>query len=133
MDFPYAFKGQGLYNIKMNFVTTEGKKGECSSELRLSDKATFAVDYDILLQSPRSTTFKKVDKAQLAKKLITLSEIPTKIKLKINNIQPRTYNSIVQVSLDGRPVVETLSDEYIFDVRDAQEHTIALQIEDKVR
>lgn len=133
MNFNYAFKGQGLYLVKMNFVTTEGKKGECSSELRLSDKATFAVNYDIFLQSPRSSSFKKVDKSQIEKKLISLSEIPTKIKLKINEIQPRTYNAVVQVSLDGRPIVETLTDEYLFDVKDAKEHIIMLQVEDKVR
>lgn len=59
--------------------------------------------------------------------------MPTKIKLKLNSIDPKTYNSVVSVFFDGKPIVETIDNEYLFDVRDSNEHRILIKIEDKVR
>ena len=134
MDFIHTFDGQGFYEVLMNFVTTEGKKGSCRGELRISDKSSFNVDYDIFSQSPRQTQFTKVDKKLISdSKSIKLSEIPTKLKLKINSIQPSTYNINTQITLDTRPIVETLAGEYLFDVRDTKAHTLKIQIQDTVR
>ena len=134
MDFIHTFDGQGFYEVLMNFVTTEGKKGSCRGELRISDKSSFNVDYDIFSQSPRQTQFTKIDKKLISdSKSIKLSEIPTKLKLKINSIQPSTYNINTQITLDTRPIVETLAGEYLFDVRDTKAHTLKIQIQDTVR
>ncbi len=134
MDFIHTFDGQGFYEVLMNFVTTEGKKGSCRGELRISDKSSFNVDYNIFSQSPRQTQFTKADKKLISdSKSIKLSEIPTKLKLKINSIQPSTYNINTQITLDTRPIVETLAGEYLFDVRDTKAHTLKIQIQDTVR
>ncbi len=92
------------------------------------------VDYDIFLQSPRKTTFEKKEKTLISEsQLIPLSEIPSKIKLKINSIQPNTYNITKSIRLDEKSVVETQAGEYLMDIRDSKQHKITILIEDKVR
>lgn len=133
-EFIHTFDGEWYYSVQMNFITTEGKNWSCIAELKISDKSSFTVDYDILLQSPRNTNFQKTDKSLISNSgLISLSEIPSKIKLKINTIQPNTPNTIKSIRLDQKAVVETLAGEYLMDIRDSDTHTISILIEDKVR
>lgn len=134
MLFDYRFPGKGIYLFKMNFITNEGKKGSCEGEVRLTDKASYTVNYEILVSTPRSPFFQKLDPKPIeTNKMISLSEVPTKIKLKLNSIDPKTYNSLVNIFFDGKPIVETVDNEYLFDVRDSNEHRISIKIEDKVR
>lgn len=133
-EFMHAFDGQWYYSVQMNFITSEWKNGSCIGELRISDTSSFLVDYDIFLQSPRKTTFEKKEKSLISEsQLIPLSEIPSKIKLKINSIQPNTYNITKSIRLDEKSVVETQAGEYLMDIRDSKQHKITILIEDKVR
>lgn len=92
------------------------------------------MDYDVFLQSPRQPQFTKIDKKQISEsKTIKLSEIPSKLKFKINSIQPSTYNMNTQVSLDDRAIVETLAGEYLLDIRDTKPHTLKILVQDTVR
>lgn len=134
MSFNYKFQGQGSYLFRMNFITNEGKRGSCEDIVRLTDKASYTVNYELSSSTPRVSSFQKLNTTQIQEtKTITLSEVPTKLKFRIQSIEPKTYDSVVRMLYDGRPVVETNTDEYLFDVRDSKEHTITLQIEDKVR
>ena len=65
--------------------------------------------------------------------MIHLSEIPTKLKLKLLKIEPKTFNTKVNVYLDEKPVIFTTEGEYLFDIQDTKEHKIKIQIQDKVR
>ena len=134
MNFDYRFPGQGAYLVKMNFITAEGKAGSCKEVIRLTDKASYTVNYEISSSTPRTTNFQKLNTQQILEtKSIPLTEVPTKLKLKLTSIDPKTYDTIVRILYDGKPIVETNSDEYLFDVRDSKEHKIMIQIEDKVR
>ena len=134
MSFDYRFPGQGAYLVKMNFITAEGKTGSCKEVIRLTDKASYTVNYEISSSTPRTTNFQKLNTQQILEtKSIPLTEVPTKLKLKLTSIDPKTYDTIVRILYDGKPIVETNSDEYLFDVRDSKEHKIMIQIEDKVR
>lgn len=88
----------------------------------------------MLLSTPRSPSFKRVDPKQLlADKTLSIAEIPTKVKLKINSIEPNTYDTAMQIYVDGRPIVETQKNEYLFDIRDSNPHSLKIKIQDKVR
>lgn len=134
MSFDYRFPGKWTYRFKMNFITDEWKKWNCEWEIKLTDQASYTLDYEVLLSTPRKTTFSKLDTKKIQEtKIISLAEVPSKIKLKLTSITPKTYNTTVQMLFDGRPIVETTPNEYFFDVRDSKEHTITIKIEDKVR
>lgn len=134
MQFPYAFPGKWTYIVRMNFVTTDDKKGSCETEAKLLEKSSFNVNYEVHASSPNDMTYKKMDMNPiLQKKTIALPEIPTKLKLKLIKIEPKTFNTKVNVFLDDKPVVFTTEGEYLFDITDAKHHKIKLQIQDKVR
>ena len=118
----------------MNFITNDGKKGYCKTEAQLVEQSNFNVLYEIYASSPNDMTYKKLDMKTISdKKLISLTEIPTKLKLKLLTVEPNTYNTKIEVFLDDKPVIFTTEGEYIFDIRNAKEHKIKIQIQDKVR
>jgi len=55
------------------------------------------------------------------------------LKLKLQSIDPKTTDTKVSVLFDGQPKVYTTMDEYLFDIRDSEPHTIQLKIEDTKR
>jgi hypothetical protein len=66
-------------------------------------------------------------------KVIPLSEVPIKLKLGISKVEPKTQNTKINVFFDDLPKVANTSNEYLFDINDNYEHTIKIQISDKVR
>lgn len=130
----YRFPGKGNYIVKMNFITSDDKKGACEVEAKLVEKSTFNVLYEVHASSPNDMTYKKMAMDPIyEKKIVSLAEIPTKIKLKLLKVEPRTFNTKINVFFDQKPVIFTTEGEYLFDVRDAKEHKILIQIQDKVR
>jgi len=84
MSFNYKFQGQGSYLFRMNFITNEGKRGSCEDIVRLTDKASYTVNYELSSSTPRVSSFQKLNTTQIQEtKTITLSEVPTKLKFKI--------------------------------------------------
>ncbi len=79
-------------------------------------------------------TYRKLDTNKIIQqKEIHLSEIPTKLKLKLLKIEPKTFNTKVNVYLDEKPIIFTTEGEYLFDIQDTKEHKVKIQIQDKVR
>ena len=86
MSFNYKFQGQGSYLFRMNFITNEGKRGSCEDIVRLTDKASYTVNYELSSSTPRISSFQKLNTTQIQEtKTITLSEVPTKLKFKIQS------------------------------------------------
>lgn len=134
MRFNYRFPGKWNYLIKMNFITTDDKKWSCQTEAQLVDKASFNVLYELSASSPNDMTYRKLDTNKIIQqKEIHLSEIPTKLKLKLLKIEPKTFNTKVNVYLDEKPIIFTTEGEYLFDIQDTKEHKVKIQIQDKVR
>lgn len=134
MQFDYSFPGKWTYLIKMNFITEDDKRGTCETEAQLLDKASFNVLYEIHSSSPNDMSYKKMDTNIIeTTKAVNLAEIPSKLKLKLIKIEPKTFNTKINVYLDEKPVVFTTEWEYLFDIQDTREHKIKIQIQDKVR
>ena len=118
----------------MNFVTDDNYKGSCSKEIKINWKAEYTVQYDFLAQTATSNGFDKMDYEKIKQtKVVWITEIPTKLKLKLQSIDPKTSDTKVSVMFDGQPKVYTTIDEYLFDIRDSEPHTIQLKIEDTKR
>ena len=131
---PYSFPGQWIYIVTMNFVTDDNYKWSCTKEIKINWKAEYTVQYDILAQTATSNGFDKMDSEKIKQtKVIWITEIPTKLKLKLQSIDPKTTDTKVSVMFDGQPKVYTTIDEYLFDIRDSEPHTIQLKIEDARR
>ena len=130
----YRFPWQGTYTVEMNFVTDDGQKGSCSQDVKLNEKAEYNVQYEFSSQTATTNGFEKmnIDKIK-QEKVIPITEIPTKIKLKIQNIEPKTIDTKVSIMFDWQPKIYTAVDEYIFDIRDSDPHSIQIKIVDEKR
>ena len=131
---PYPFPGQGIYIVTMNFVTDDGYQWNCTQEIKINWKAEYNVQYDFYAQTATSNGFDKLDIEKIKQtKVIWVTEIPTKLKLKIQSIDPKTADTKTSVMFDGQPKVNTTIDEYLFDIRDSDPHIIQIKIEDTKR
>lgn len=55
----YTFPRAGTYAVKLDFVTDEGKQGDCESDDFEVGSADFAIDYDIYYKSPQAPAYAK--------------------------------------------------------------------------
>lgn len=130
----FRFPGQWRYVVRMNFVTDDNQEWYCEEAITLSEKANFAVNYEFSASSATSNGYEKINADKIKEtKTVAITEIPTKLKLKFQNIEPRTIDTKITVMFDGKPIVYTNTDEYIFDIRDSESHKIAIQIVDDSR
>lgn len=51
-DFSYQFPGKGNYAIQTNFITSEGKQGQCESDDIQIGNTNFTISYDLKSKSP---------------------------------------------------------------------------------
>lgn len=130
----YAFLGQWIYVVTMNFVTDDGYNGSCSQEVKISWTSQFNVQYEFSAQTTTSNGFEKLDTEKIKQeKVIWVQDIPTKLKLKLQSIEPKTSDTKVTVTFDWQPKIYTSVDEYLFDIRDSEQHTIQIKVEDTKR
>lgn len=131
---PYSFPGQWSYIVEMQFVSEDGYEWSCSAELKIKESAQYSVQYDFYEQKTTSNSFEKMDtEAIKQEKTIKITELPIKLKLKFQSIEPKTSDTKVSVLFDGSPKIYTNVDEYIFDIRDSEPHTIQIKITDTNR
>lgn len=135
-DFTYEFPGKWSYAIQANYMTTDGKQGQCESDDIQVGATDFQIFYDINFKSPGSPDFQKVlatTDVSLVSGTLLVKEIPTIIQIKINQISPSTSTTKTKVLMDGKNVLSTNSKLFEVTLQDSNTHTIALVVEDATR
>lgn len=134
LSFSYNFPWEWWYIVSLNYITTDNKKWSCSKEETLKWSSTFAVTYDFSEAKSKALSYEKMNTVSIMKnKVIPLSEVPIKLKLGISKVEPKTQNTKINVFFDDLPKVANAANEYLFDINDNYDHTIKIQISDKVR
>jgi len=130
----YNFPWQWVYVVKLDFVTGDGRQWSCESFNLPIGQADFSVDYDVYLRNASNTTFTIVgDTAYNADGALIITELPTVIQLRINDIQPASstanvsafFNDVALLSSDGRT--------FEFRVNQRDDNSFTLLVEDDVR
>lgn len=132
--FNYLFQNAGNYAVLTTFLTEDDKQGECESDDLQVGVSDFQINYDTYFKSPNSPQFKKIGTTGIAALIdggLTLKEIPTVIKLQINQIIPSPTTVSKKVLLDGKSVISTDGNTFEFTIEDSQNHEAQLLIEDK--
>lgn len=135
-DFNYDFPGKWTYAIQANYMTADGKQGQCESDDIAVGATDFQIFYDINFKSPGSPDFQKVlatTDVSLVSGTVMVKEIPTVIQLKINQISPSTTTTTTKVLLDGKGVLSTNNKLFEVTLQDSNTHTITIVVEDKTR
>ena len=131
--FSYQFPGAGLYAIQNTFLTEDDKQGQCESDDIQVWVTDFQVNYDSYFKSPQSPQFQKITNKWIAALIsgeIVLTEIPTVIKLQVNQISPNTPTATKRVLLDGKQVISIDKNSFEFTIDNNASHEVTLIVED---
>lgn len=132
--FTYQFRGAWLYAIQNTFLTEDDKQGQCESDDIQVGVSDFQVKYDIYFKSPQSPQFKKVGDEDIVSFIsgeVILTEIPTILKIQVNQISPNTPTATKRVLLDGKQVISSDQNSFEFTIDDSNNHEVTLIVEDK--
>ena len=131
--FTYQFRGAGFYAIQNTFLTEDDKQGQCESDDIQVGVSDFQVNYDSYFKSPQSPQFKKVGNDGMVSwsggELI-LTEIPTVLKLQVNQISPNTPTATKKVLIDGKQIISSDQNTFEFTIDDSNDHEATLIVED---
>ena len=75
-EFDYNFPERGNYLVSLDFLTVDGKRGSCESDVLQLAKETIAVDYVIRQRLPGENTFREIPASAISGGVITLDRIP---------------------------------------------------------
>lgn len=92
------------------------------------------MNYETYFKSPQSPQFQKVGTQGIASFVsggLVLTEIPTIIKLQINQISPNTPTATKKVLLDGKQVISSDTNSFEFTIEDSKTHEAKIIVEDK--
>jgi len=131
--FIYQFPGAGIYAIQNTFLTEDDKQGQCESDDIQVGVTDFQVNYDTYFKSPQSPQFQKIDtqgSVSLVSGELILTEVPTVLKIQINQISPNIQTATKKVVVDGKPIISTDSKNFEFTINDSQDHQATLVVED---
>ncbi|MFA5747902.1 MAG: PKD domain-containing protein [Candidatus Absconditabacterales bacterium] len=131
--FNFQFPGAGTYFINATFLTDEDKKGECESDDILVGGTDFNVLYDINFKSASSPNFELANEntgklVRLENGDLIIKEIPTIIKLTINEIQPNDIQATKKVLLDGKSILSTDNKNWETKIEDSLDHVLTIVV-----
>lgn len=106
----YTFPRPGSYAVKVDFVTDEGKQGDCESDDFDVGSADFQIDYDVYYKSPQAPTYEKAgvgdtNVVTLKDDTITIQQIPTILQLRISKITPNNPSATTRVFFNDSAIV----------------------------
>lgn len=135
-DFSYQFPGKGNYAIQANFITDEGKQGQCESDDIAVGTTNFDIIYDLKYKSLGSPKFQKVgaegDVALQSGKII-VKQIPSVIQINVTKVLPVTAGLIKKVTMDGNAVLSTDGTTFEVTLQESKDHEIIIEVQDPVR
>lgn len=129
----YTFPTAGNYSIQVNFLTEEDKQWICESEDVQVGVSDFQVNYDMYFKSPQSPEFQKIENEWTVfyeDGGLIVTEIPTVLRLEVNQVIPSPVGLTKKVSFDGKSVLSSDGNVFDFTISDSNNHEIILLVED---
>lgn len=131
--FSYQFLGAGIYAIQNTFLTEDDKQWQCESDDIQVGVSNFQINYDTYFKSSQSPQFQKITNQWVVSLIsgeLVLTEIPTVIKLQVNQISPNTPTATKKVLLDGKQIISIDGNAFEFTIDDNAAHEATLIVED---
>lgn len=122
-----------MYAIQNTFLTEDDKQGQCESDDIQVGVSDFQINYESYFKSPQSPQFQKISNQGIVSLLsgeLVVTEIPTIIKLQINQIAPNIPTATKKVTLDGKQVISIDQNNFEFTIEDNMSHEAKIIVED---
>lgn len=132
----YNFPGQGLYAIKLDFVTSDGRPWSCESQNLPIGQADFSINYDIFYRAPSDASWNKVDETTpviFDGKTLTIQELPTVVQIRIADIQPISATANTALFFNGAAILASNDNIFELRVNKREDNTIKIVVDDPVR
>lgn len=131
-DMDFTFPERGAFLVVVNFITIDGKRGSCESEILQLAKETITATYSLKQKLTTDTTFKSLPTNALSGGKLTLKQIPTTLQLSIDSITPNSPAVEKNVYLDGK-IILNQGNLYEFTINEDRNHELNILLEDKER
>lgn len=131
--FTYQFRSAWVYAIQNTFITDDDKQWQCESDDVQVGVSAFQINYDTYFKSPKSPQFQKISDqgvVSLVSGELVLTEVPTIIKLQVNQISPNTPTATKKVLIDGKQIISIDGNSFEFTIDDNAKHEATLVVED---
>ena len=132
----YNFPGQGLYAIKLDFVTSDGRPGSCESQNLPVGQADFTIDYDIFYRSVSDASWTKVDDTTpvlFDGDTLTIQELPTIVQVRITDVQPVSSTANTALFFNGAAILASNDNIFELRVNKRDKNIIKIVVDDAVR
>jgi hypothetical protein len=132
----YNFPGQGLYAIKLDFVTSDGRPGSCESSNIPVGQADFTVNYDIFYRTAADASWTKVDAntpVVFDGSTLTIQELPTIVQIRITDIQPISATANTALFFNGAAILASNNNVFELRVNQRNNNTIKIVVDDPAR
>ena len=131
-DLDYVFPEKGSYLVLLDFVTVDGKRGKCESDLLELKKEDIEVTAILRNKLPDEAQFKVLLPAFRTEQTIPLTRIPQTIQVDLVSVVPDTISTQKNVYVDGKVILNngTL---YQFDIHEEKTYEILIKVEDTDR
>lgn len=132
--FNYQFQDAWVYAVQTTFLTEDDKQGQCESDDVQVGVSDFQINYDMYYKTSQSPQFQKITAtwaASLNNGTITLTQIPSIIKLQINQLSPNPTTVSKTVTIDGKKVISADGKNFEITIEDSQNHEMILLVADK--
>ncbi len=134
-SFEYDFLAQGNYVVYLDYVTEDGKQGNCESDTIEVGASTFNVDYTFQYKGPDDTMWKPLTNSGIVNfdgKTISTSALPVKLLLTINSISPSSPDAKTAIKLDNQIIQTPNGKSYEITLHNSTHEQISIQVNDSV-
>ncbi|MDR3168380.1 MAG: hypothetical protein LBU27_01050 [Candidatus Peribacteria bacterium] len=127
-EVDYTFPEKGSYLVSLDFITVDGKRGTCESELLQLAKEDITVRYVIKQKLPGESTFKEIPASAISGGVVHLDTIPQAIVIDLVSVSPDSASLRKNVFFEGNPVLNQGSlYEFMLDKETTYEAIIRLE------
>jgi hypothetical protein len=131
-EVDYTFPEKGNYIVSLDFITVDGKRGTCESELLQLAKEDIIVTYVIKQKLPGETVFKEISASAISGGVIALDTIPQAIVIDLVSVSPDSVSMRKNVFFEGKPVLNQGS-LYEFTLDQERVYEVVIRLEDSER
>ena len=131
----YRFPSNGQFQVRLTFVTTEGKEWYCESDGIDVWVAWYTANYDLRYAYPKAQWRSKVAKGgtgvRLENQSLIIDKLPIKLRMRVNSITPLTKDEPkLKVYLQDDEIVSAQGQIYEMIIQDDKNQNINLIIKD---
>jgi hypothetical protein len=129
-ELDYTFPNQGSYVVALDFITIDGKKGNCESDTLVIAEQTLDINYRIKQKFVEDKEFTVVPPTEYAGGTLKLTRIPQALQIELVAVTPSSPALEQNIFVDSRAILNE-GTHYNFEITEERAYDIRILAEDK--